>query len=102
MSKNGTFFGKAHILYRGVLKIYVLDRRGKMLIQVQSMTEAVKMRKKLRQRGIPSAVVQTPPAARRGGCGYSREVSESALSKVEEIAEGLGVHILGVLGRDGG
>ena len=71
-----------------------------MFIQVQSMTEAVRMRKRLRGKGIQSAVVQTPPQYRRGGCGYSLQISEKALSAAEEAAREIGVHILGVFRSD--
>ncbi len=71
-----------------------------MLIQVQSMTEAVRIRKRLRQKGIVSFVVQTPPPHRRGGCGYSLKISENSLSAVEEAAREMGVRILGVFRSD--
>ncbi len=68
-----------------------------MLLQVASMTDAVRMKKKLRQMGMPSEVVQTPPRARRGGCGYSVRIQEKALQPAETAAREIGVRILGVL-----
>jgi len=72
-----------------------------MLIQVRSMTDAVRIKKILATRKIKAAVVQTA-GANRGGCGYALQVPDRALTAAEQAAQSLGIKILGVLRSDGG
>ncbi len=73
-----------------------------MLIQVQSMTDAVRIKKILAAKGMRANVVQTPSGMRRGGCGYSVQIPETALSMAEQAARAAGVRILGVQRSGGG
>ncbi len=73
-----------------------------MLIQLQSMSEAVRLWRALGEKGIRAEVRQTPASMRRGGCGYSVRLPENALSVAEMTAQKMGLHILGIDGSGGG
>lgn len=73
-----------------------------MLIQLQSMSEAVRLGRTLGKKGIRAEIRQTPASMRRGGCGYSLRIPEEALSAAEMTAQRMGLHILGIDGSGGG
>lgn len=73
-----------------------------MLIQVQSVTDAVRMKKYLRNRGIRAEVVQSPPSSRGGACSFAVRVPAAASSAAEKAARESGVRILGIMGSGGG
>jgi len=67
-----------------------------MLMQLQSMSEAVRLSRALWKKGVRAEIVQTPSAMRRGGCGYSLRLSGEALSAAEHTAQKMGLHVLGI------
>ncbi len=69
-----------------------------MLIQLRSMSEAVRLGRLLAKQGVRADIVQTPAAMRRGGCGYSLEIRRSDQSLAERTAKQNGLHILGIDG----
>lgn len=69
-----------------------------MLIQLRSMSEAVRLGKLLAKQGVRASVVQTPATMRRGGCGYSLEIKRSDQSLAERTAMQNGLRILGIDG----
>lgn len=69
-----------------------------MLIQLRSMSEAVRLGKLLAKRGVRARVVQTPATMRQGGCGYSLEIKRSDQSLAERTAMQNGLRILGIDG----
>lgn len=73
-----------------------------MLIQLQSMSEAVRLGRTLGKQGIRAGVVQTPASMRRGGCGYSLRIPSAVLAKAEKTAQEMGLHILGIDGSGSG
>ncbi|MBE7063546.1 MAG: DUF3343 domain-containing protein [Ruminococcaceae bacterium] len=73
-----------------------------MLIQVQSVTDAVRMKKYLRNRGIRAEVIQSPSSVRGGSCNFAVRVPASASSSAEKTARESGVVILGIMGSGEG
>lgn len=86
--------------YSVVRQNFASDRREAMLIQLQSMSEAVRLRRALLQQGVQTSIVQTPASMRHGGCGYSLHVARSTQSVAEKIAEEKGLRIVGIYGSD--
>lgn len=72
-----------------------------MLIQLQSMSEAVRLGRSLWKKGIRAEVRQTPVNMRRGGCGYSLQIEGKSLSAAEMTAKKMGISILSIDGSGG-
>ncbi len=73
-----------------------------MLIQVQSMTDAVRMKRHLGKKGIRAEVVQSPSSVPRAGCSFSVRVPAASSALAENVAKEAGIRILGMQGSDSG
>ncbi|MDD6309019.1 MAG: DUF3343 domain-containing protein [Clostridia bacterium] len=67
-----------------------------MLIRLQSMTVALRMKDRLIREGIPSQVVQSPKSMQKNGCGYSLQIERKHLPAVKKIAGEMDIRIIGV------
>ena len=73
-----------------------------MYLQVQSMTDAVRLKRQIKKRGIPAEVIQTPGRRGNGGCSFSVRIPDRFLSEGEKTAKEAGIRILSASGSGDG
>jgi len=64
-----------------------------MLVRLTSVTEAVKIKKFLRKKGIITDIVKAPSKMDGGGCGYALKFKKEYLPYVEKTATDEGIEI---------
>lgn len=64
-----------------------------MLATVASSTSANRIKRYLIQSGFDAAVIQTPGALTKEGCGYSIRIDDSLKKETEKAASELGISI---------
>lgn len=67
-----------------------------MLVRLTSVTEAVKIKKILRNMGIMADIVKAPSKMDGGGCGYALKFKKEYFPYIEKTANNAGIKIKNV------
>ena len=67
-----------------------------MLVRLSSMTEAVRLKKRLSRENLQVQVVQNPAHHGKKGCSYGLEIDSEHLPQVKKAAADFGIQIMGI------